>query len=458
MKKNLLYVLALATVMVACDNDDYTDWANAQANPAETAQTVNVSTGAASDIDFANLTEGQLVQIFVPSVSAEEGAASSYEVTFENGSVLQADENGQVSSDELKSVIEAIYGKRPVQRSLPATVTSYVTINGQAIKQVSQITVKATLVAPVIESAYYLVGDMVGWDDASMVKFNHSSSDVYDDPYFTLVFTATADNQYWKVIPQSNVDAGNIWADGVVGTVVDGDDSMTGSLVNENAQAGKIATAGMYKMTLNMMDYTYTLQTIDFVERIYIPGNHNGWSFGTVPALVCNDNDGDYKGLTYLDGDFKFTKALNWDNGEYNFNDFFSVSDGITKGSDTNINIAAGYYHIEANVSTGTLTATPVVWGLVGPATGAEWTPSNGPAMTYNSEEDCWEITTELSVGLWKFVANKDDSWAINLGASADDLQFNGDNLNCTEAGTYTIKLYTSRSTSDKMYCTVTKQ
>jgi hypothetical protein len=193
------------------------------------------------------------------------------------------------------------------------------------------------------------------------------------------------------------------------------------------------------------------------VEAIYLPGNQNGWSTDTAPALLCSNNDGDYKGLTYLNGDFKFTRARNWDS-EYNFTDFTTVSDNITQGDGTNIRIAEGYYYLHANMSEGSLTATSVVWGLVGPATVAEWTPSAGPAMTYNSADDCWEITTELKEGEWKFVANKDDSWAINLGGTADDLNFDGANLSCTEAGTYTIKLYTSRSTTDKMYCTVTKQ
>ena len=65
--------------------------------------------------------------------------------------------------------------------------------------------------APVIETAYYLVGDMNAWLEANLIKFNHSGKDVYEDPYFTVIVKVPA-NCYWKIIPQSNVDAGNVWA------------------------------------------------------------------------------------------------------------------------------------------------------------------------------------------------------------------------------------------------------
>jgi hypothetical protein len=458
MKKTIFFSLMFATAALFSCSDDYTDWADPQGFEAEAAVDMSLTVSPSSAINMADV-ESATIQLFQPSPVLAEGASvTAYRAVIDDQISLDADQSGYVSTQELTDAVVSLYGKRPTQRDLNVAVYATVDVAGQGFQlKASPVTVGVTLEAPVIDSAYYLVGDMVGWDDASMVKFNHSSSDVYDDPYFTLVFTTTADNQYWKIIPQSNVDAGNIWADGVVGTAVDGDEALEGALVNSNPGAGKIAAAGMYKMTLNMMDYTYTLEAINFVEAIYLPGNQNGWSTDTAPALLCSNNDGDYKGLTYLNGDFKFTRARNWDS-EYNFTDFTTVSDNITQGDGTNIRIAEGYYYLHANMSEGSLTATSVVWGLVGPATVAEWTPSAGPAMTYNSADDCWEITTELKEGEWKFVANKDDSWAINLGGTADDLNFDGANLSCTEAGTYTIKLYTSRSTTDKMYCTVTKQ
>ena len=52
---------------------------------------------------------------------------------------------------------------------------------------------------------------MNDWDGTKLVKFNHSGKDVYEDPYFTVIVKVPA-NCYWKIIPQSNLDAGNVWA------------------------------------------------------------------------------------------------------------------------------------------------------------------------------------------------------------------------------------------------------
>ena len=112
--------------------------------------------------------------------------------------------------------------------------------DGQAVLiDAGKINVVVTPKAPYIASNYYLVGDMYGegkWTLADCVKFNHSDADVYEDPEFTLMVTTTKDNQYWKIIPQGNIDAGNPWEiendpKGVVGVAINGDTSMSGSLV-----------------------------------------------------------------------------------------------------------------------------------------------------------------------------------------------------------------------------------
>lgn len=49
---------------------------------------------------------------------------------------------------------------------------------------------------------------------------------------------------------------------GDVGVITDGDDAMNGKLINENCKAGKIAEPGMYRITLDMMEYTYEIKKI----------------------------------------------------------------------------------------------------------------------------------------------------------------------------------------------------
>jgi hypothetical protein len=76
--------------------------------------------------------------------------------------------------------------------------------------------------------------------------------------------------------------------------------------------------------------------------------------------------------------------------------------------------------------------------------------------MTWNAEDESWTATVELAVDEFKFRAN--DGWTINVGGSFDNLTQDGGNMKVAEAGTYEVKLFLTRSTSDKMYCTITKK
>ena len=460
MKKNILYALALATTMVAC-TDDYTDWAAPQENGPEDAKSVSVSVSAASAIDFATST-AENVTIFSPSFTAEDDATATYKVTLSpednSASAVLNSADGTVPAEELKNAVISFYGKAPTPRVLNAVVDAYVDVKGQTIKVTAPaVAVNVTLDAPFISTGYYLIGDMNGWNGDNMFAFKHSGANVYDDPVFTLVFTTEADGQYWKIIPQSNVDASNVWnegIEGVVGVEVDGDTSLEGLLTTTAPQAGKIEKAGMYKMTLNMMDYTYKLEELNFEEYIYIPGNHQGWSPATAPRLYGANFDGYYSGFSCLDGGFKFTKGPDWAFGEYNWGSFTSHPEGFTGegGGDITCTVK-DFYFIEANVAEGTLKATPTTWGIIGDATANGW--DSDQDMTWNAEKHCWCATITLTDGTIKFRAN--DGWDINFGGNPDNLSAGGDNIPVT-AGTYDIDLYLERTTSENIYCTMTKK
>lgn len=90
MKRNLLYTLALATFLVACDDDNYKDWADPQHNDPETAQNVIFSAAPVAAINLADVT-GDSVAIFTPSIQTEEGATVTYQVTLDEEETLEAD-------------------------------------------------------------------------------------------------------------------------------------------------------------------------------------------------------------------------------------------------------------------------------------------------------------------------------------------------------------------------------
>lgn len=481
MKKYMFLTLGAAVLMTACTKDDFKDWAAPMSNETpEATATLTMSEGGTvtpetATIDFANFTTEQTtvkVCTFSPA-EAKAGVTKGDDfIVFDDEETYQLT-NGEMQIADLKSFIEKKYGKAPTERTINAYVyTTYSTEKVSVRSNSGKFELKAKLVAPFIDNGYYLTGDFAGWNKEGALVFTHIGDDnnLYDNPEFQIVFTTTAENQYWKIISKTNYD-NDFWAGGttgVVGTKVDGDTSAEGLLTTDNPQAGKIEAAGIYRMTINMMEYTYKIEKLDFTEFIYVPGNAQkyntsaagmpdyGWTPGLAPALRSANFDGKYEGFAYMDGEFKFTKERDWEHGEYNYDSFTSYDAIFSAGGGGNINCAEpGYYKLVADVASGSLKATKLTWGLVGPATAGGWDAPSYTTMTYNMADDCWEVTTDLKADEFKFTTN--GSWDINLGGSVDDLSEGGSNLSIAEAGNYTIKLYPSRTTSDKMYCTIKK-
>ena len=288
MIKKILLGMTLLMSMVSC-TEDYTDWGNPQSNPEEEA--VAFGDGSVTPVEVINLADVTGDKVKVASIVAPTSTKDSYKSSFKinlDGQSFDIDADGNMAKADLVSYITGKYGKRPVERDIDATLDAWQSNGSIAAKMATSETfqVKAVPEAPFIDAAYYLVGDLTEWGLDTKLKFAHSDADVYADPVFTLMFTTTKDDQCWKIIPQGNVDKGNIWAvenapEGVVGIEVDGDKAMSGKLLTTNSEgnkagAGKIAKAGIYQMTINMMDYTYTIKQI--APEYYLVGKLQGWS------------------------------------------------------------------------------------------------------------------------------------------------------------------------------------
>lgn len=458
--------------MVSC-TEDYTDWGNPQSNPKEEA--VSFGNGSVTPVDVINLADVKTEKVKVASIVAPTSSNAAYTPNYKinfDGQSFDIDADGNMATAELTSYIVDKWGKRPTERDIDATLDAWVSNGSTAVKMTTSATfqVKAIPEAPVIEDGYYLVGDMFnveavgdapavdGWNTVSddKQKFKHSDKDVYEDPIFTITFETTKADQYWKIIPKKNVDAGNFWAAGVVGPKVDGDDSMTGLLTNGDAKAGKIAKAGKYKLTIDMMDYSYTLEEVNYDPFIYFIGSTDGWKSNDQKLALVDDAKGVYTGYVYLADpnaagfEFKFQRAQgNWDTaiGAGTFVSFGGAAIGVDNGN-IGVNAGEGVYYMDVNLSEGTITATKVeTMGMIGGFN--NW---DGDAkMTWNAEEYCFEATNAgVTADGWKFRVNGD--WAINLGGSLNNLTAGGDNI--TVAGN-TVKLYPTRKTKDNIYCTV---
>ena len=449
--------------MASC-TEDYTDWGNPQSNPQEEA--VSFGDGSVTPVDVIDLAKVETEKVKVASIVAPTSSNAAYTPNYKinfDGQSFDIDADGNMATAELTSYIVDKYGKRPTERDIDATLDAWVSNGATAVKMATseKFQIKAIPEAPVIEEGYYLVGDMFttddvnGWTKEVAKAFNHSDKDVYEDPVFTVSFETTKADQYWKIIPKKNIDSGDIWAAGVVGPKVDGDDSMTGTLTNGDAKAGKIAKAGKYKLTINMMDYTYTIEEVKYDPFIYFIGATDGWTNAEQKLALVDANTGTYTGFLYCadpnnwGNQFKFQRvAGSWDN-EINAG-AFNTFDGAATNENGNIGVNAGegVYYFDVNLANGTIKATKVeTMGIIGGFN--NW--GGDAAMTWNAEEYCFEATNVgVTADGWKFRVN--GGWDINLGGSLNNLTAGGDNI--AVAGN-TIKLYPTRKTSDNIYCTV---
>lgn len=467
MKKYLLYSLfgAAALSMASC-NEDFNDVAAPQEWAQEEAITLpGLTVDSVTTVDLA--LAGDSVTIFNPSVSGtlpEGTTLDNFRINLvaENGQkTLNASTTGKVATAELQTVIEELYGKRPTERTFTATVYANVMMNGQASLIKAETTVKAIPVAPQISQHYYLIGAPSAWEPTCVtMPFNHSGKDVYEDPIFTIVFPVSDGETWFAVADDITVETAD-WkqvfgcAEGNGANGEEGVLKRRADLTDDGSFMVNVAgDAKFIKMTLNMMEYTYKIEKLNFQEFIYVPGNHQNWNPGAAPALQSPNFDGVYKGFSYLNGNFKFTKERNW-NGEYNFNDFATKDDIFFNNDGSNINITEeGFYQITADVAASKLSAVKTTWGIIGPAQAGGW--DSDTDMTWNAADESWTATVELAADEFKFRAN--DDWGINVGGSFDNLSQDGGNMKVAEAGTYEVKLFLTRSTSDKMYCTLTKK
>ena len=464
MIKKILLGMTLLMSMVSC-TEDYTDWANPQTNPEEEA--VSFGNGSVTPEGVINLADVTGDKVKVASIVAPTSTKDTYTPSFKinfGGQSFDIDADGNMAKADLVNYITNKYGKRPTERDIDATLDAWQSNGSTAVKMATSETfqVKAIPEAPVIEEGYYLVGDMFttddvnGWTKGVAKAFNHSDKDVYEDPVFTVSFETTKADQYWKIIPKKNIDADDLWAPGVVGPKVDGDDSMTGALTNGDAKAGKIAKAGKYKLTINMMDYSYTLEEVNYDPFIYFIGSTDGWKSNDQKLALVDDAKGVYTGYVYLADpnnagfEFKFQRAPgNWDTaiGAGTFVSFAGAAIGVDNGN-LGVNAGEGVYYMDVNLSEGTITATKVeTMGMIGGFN--NW--DGDAVMTWNAEEYCFEATNAgVTADGWKFRVN--GGWDINLGGSLNNLTAGGDNI--TVAGK-TVKLYPTRKTKDNIYCTV---
>ncbi len=436
----------MALLMAGC-TEDYKDWAQPFQNGPEEPVSVSISVSPGAAVDFATITD-ETVKLFSASVSNPEGAEATYtaSITNEDGSkeiAIKTDENFFCSTAELESAVNALWGRRPVARTIPVKVLAYVKVNGVAIASTGTTTLTATPNAPVIEEAYYITGTVNGWDNTNTdYELSNGGADPYENSIFTVMIPGdkvTGDIEF-KVTPKSGL--GGDWSKCL--TASDTEGIFATNNAGGNLKVAYVAGAKFYRIQFDLMNQTWSGAGLSFGDYFYEIGNESGW--GTSHALAGPANDGKYKGYYYLNGEFKFKpNADNWDD------DLEYVSGTTTSGTLTDAggpncpDPGEGFYEIflDAGALNYTLTKIESV-SMIGGFN--EW--ASDLEMTYNAEEGCWEVTTDQVSGEYKFRANHD--WAINWGGDVKGLTQDGANLSI-DGGSHTFKLYLSYNGAHKL-------
>lgn len=449
--------------MVSC-TEDYTDWANPQTNPEEEA--VAFGDGSVTPVEVINLADVtgdkvKVASIVAPTSTKDSYKSSSFKINFD-GQSFDIDADGNMAKADLVNYITGKYGKRPIERDIDATLDAWQSNGSIAAKMATSETfqVKAVPEAPFIDAAYYLVGNLTEWGLDTKLKFAHSDADVYKDPVFTLMFTTTKDDQYWKIIPQGNVDKGNIWAvendpKGVVGVETDGDDAMSGKLLTTTstgvkAYAGKIAKAGMYQMTINMMDYTYTIKQI--APEYYLVGKLQGWDIENKTCLMYAETPMVQSYTTQWNDDANLKIWLGsdwgvWENAYGAKDDGDNSVEGKIAGSGAIVCPEPGaFYTFKVDFSTMTYKWTklenqnPTAYenvSLIG--VGGKWNDGDDIDMTQVAPHN-WFIEKTIPEGSFKIRANHEWNDAANWGY-AEGQEFSSTGKLITSGGSKDIKV-----------------
>lgn len=462
MKKISLYLsIAFAALFMGACNDDFTDWSEPQNHPQEDAikipgftatavPTIDLAT-VADEVTLYTVSEGVLPAGFAHAKDRIEMKAAGVD----NAELITLVGNN-MPKNELQELVVSVFGKRPDVREFTGHVYStYTNEEGEGfVVDCGEITLSIKPEAPQISANYYIIGAPSAWSpDETSLKFSHSGKDVYDDPVFTVVFPVE-EGETWFAISDDVTVASGDWKD-VFGCVEgNGNNGSEGKIDRRRNLSDdgsfKIVVNGdakFIKVTINMMEYSYKIEKLNFQEYLWVAGSASGWTH--VDMVSSQSFDGNYIGFMYLQNGFKFCTEAGWNGTNYGLD--FST-DGGAPNWDLPAGNTEGYFMVNMSLVNLTLDLTPIsTIGVIGDATAFGWDAST--PLSYNRDGRCWEGDITFKDGKFKFRAN--DSWDINWGGDMDNLTMGGSDISVS-AGTYHIAIYPN--CPGKAYCTLVKK
>ena len=185
-----------------------------------------------------------------------------------------------------------------------------------------------------ISPAYYVIGAAGGWspDGARTQKFEHSDADVYDDPIFTITIDSGGDDCWFAIgddAALSAIDAGD-WTQ-LFGTKGESED-LTGNMDYRYNLGGDhsfhVQNAKKIRITLDMMEYSYTIEPVNIAENYYLIGGPGDWSADAAMTMPFSHSNKD----VFEDPVFTYTFAGNGGEMWFAFGDKEAI-DAVAEGT-----------------------------------------------------------------------------------------------------------------------------
>ena len=495
----------LSMGLVACNQDFDTEFAPQTNLPESLLQMSDVSVAANSATainlaDYIDEENGTETAIPIGTVSVKEGAMPANTIlkatvefskneNFDGSVVLDAnslDGSNEISvkSSDLQDAYFNNITRNPSETDVYMRTVLYTVTGGDAVAIVgkpgenffAERTVKFTPLNKLqISPAYYIIGAAGGWsaDGARTQKFQHSSADVYDDPIFSIIVDAGSDDCWFAIGDDAalNAVAEGDWTKlfGTKGASEDLKGTMDFRYNLGGDHSFHVTGAKKIRITLNMMEYSYTITPINVADAYYLVGGPDDWAgsaaskaqkFSHSSASVADDPiftyvlEGTGGDIWFAIGDDEACDAIAKDNdwsklyGTTSGNGNNGLTGSLARRSSLNddgsfkVDGTAKFIRIQINMSTLTYTITPLnfaeyIWQA---GNGNGW--GNPAAPLYGPEGDGKYTGFMYLDGEFKFRSGEDnwDAPDWGTGGSNGTLAEQAGNLNAA-AGYYKVEV-----------------
>lgn len=428
LKNSCFAILALLSVLLtACDND------MRELNKGEAPLAIAVNSTDAV-LDITNPSGKEVVFSWTSGTNQGTNAAISYQFQLDragNGFAAAYDTilgKGIVSfsltNDALNQILLDYFGILPGERTeMEARVIA--TVHSDGIEpQVSEAALLFLTPYKPVSKTLYLIGSAApnGWSADNATKMN--------------AITGTAGGFTWL----GNLGVGELKFITTLGAFVpsygQGDDAASlyyrESFDDTNDVSFNIATAGTYKVTVNIIALTISIEAAEGPEysELWFVGGFSGWSF------VKMRNDANNPNLFYYFADLSSSSASD----EFKIATQQSFDDAVVyyrpatdqQGAGTDLDVVkwsinsnssdhkwrlnTGAYKIKLNIQTMKIdivpfTPYPGIY-LIGSACTAGWDIANALPMTVDGgNPNIFRWTGALAAGELKFTCDKNTSW-----------------------------------------------